>query len=89
MPTLLDRTSISITPDIERALALAKAVWPEANGQRSELLRRLILTGGEAVSTDADQRLAEHQAVADELAGCMTGVFPPDAVESLRAEWPA
>lgn len=61
----------------------AQRRWPEVRS-RKELLLRLAETGRKAIAQDAGER---KKAIA-QTAGAFTGVYPPDALEQLRADWP-
>jgi hypothetical protein len=51
---------------------------------RKELLLRLAAAGQKAIEREAEER---KRAIA-ETAGALTGIYPPDALERLREDWP-
>jgi hypothetical protein len=80
---------ITETAEIERALDEAAALWPELGGDRPALLRRLIARGAHAVEAERAERLARRRDAIRETAGALTGVYPADAAQRLKDEWPA
>jgi hypothetical protein len=82
MPTDLSRYSVTETPEIARALDAAATVWPAMS--RSQLVRRLIVTGGDVVRNDTARRAA----MVTKWAGFLPDAYPADAAEQLKAEWP-
>jgi hypothetical protein len=75
--------------------ALAKAIdnaarlWPELADERAELLRRLLDRGIESVEAEHNELLKTRRKVVMEVAGSLSGVWPENYLEELRAEWPA
>jgi hypothetical protein len=75
--------------------ALAKAIdnaarlWPELADERAELLRRLLDRGIESVEAEHNELLNTRRKVVMEVAGSLSGVWPENYLEELRAEWPA
>jgi len=80
---------ITETEEIARAIDAAARKWPEAAGNRSELLRRLVLEAGASVQSDADERVERRRAAIRSLAGSRPGVWRPDEAQRLREEWPS
>ncbi|MCL2594248.1 MAG: hypothetical protein FWD83_01820 [Promicromonosporaceae bacterium] len=85
MPTTLKRTSITHTPPIERALALARKRHPETDDRA--LMVQMI--------EDSAARLAEEQQRWEEIVDNNSrrlaesfGPIPDNYLEELRAEWP-
>ena len=83
MVTTLPRYSITETPEIARAVDCGVALWPEAS--RSEVMRHLIVLGGESAKHD----LARRAAIVQDLAGFLPNVYPAGAASDLKNEWPA
>ena len=83
MPTTLLRHSITETPEIARAVDSAQVLWPDAS--RAEVIRQLILRGGEVTRRD----LSVRTAAIETWSGCLTGAYPQDAAARLKDEWPA
>ena len=82
MPTALQRHSITETPEIAEAIDDTEAIWPGAS--RSDVLRHLIIRGAQAIRLDLESR----QAAIREWSGFLPGVYPQDAAQSLKDEWP-
>ncbi len=74
--------------------ALAKAIddaarlWPELADERAELLRRLLDRGIEAVEAEHNERLEARRKAVLEVAGSLSGIWPANWREELRAGWP-
>jgi hypothetical protein len=71
------------TDQLSAALDDAALVWPELNGDRAALLRRLVQAGHESVRVTG----GVHQLVLD-AAGAATGAYPRGARAELLGEWP-
>jgi hypothetical protein len=75
--------------------ALAKAIddaarlWPEVKDERAELLRRLIDRGIESVEAEFNEQIEARRKAVMEVAGSLSGIWPENYLEELRAEWPA
>ena len=89
MPTTRHRFSITETDELARTLDAAARVWPEHRNDRGELLRQVLRWGAERVEEVASEKRAQRRAAIRELAGSMTGVYPPGAAQQLKEEWPA
>jgi hypothetical protein len=83
MPTARPRYTFTDTGVLQEQLDEAQRRWPEVRS-RKELLLRLAEAGREAIAREADER---KKAIA-RTAGMFTGIYPPDALEQLRADWP-
>jgi hypothetical protein len=83
MPTTRPRYTLTDTGLLRDQLDEAQRRWPEVRN-RKELLLRLAEAGRKAIAHEADER---KEAIA-RTAGMFTGVYPPDALEQLRADWP-
>jgi hypothetical protein len=68
---------------LQEQLDEAQRRWPRVR-DRKELLLRLAAAGQKAIQREAEGR---KRAIA-ETAGAFTGVYPPDALERLREDWP-
>ena len=74
--------------------ALAKAIddaarlWPEVKDERAELLRRLIDSGIESVEAEYNERIEARRKAVMEVAGSLSGIWPANWREELRAGWP-
>lgn len=83
MPTTRPRYTLTDTGTLREQLDQAQRRWPDVE-DRKELLLRLTAAGREAIQREAEDR---KRAIA-ETAGAFTGVYPPDALERLREDWP-
>ncbi len=88
MPTTRHRFSITETDDLARTLDAAARVWPEHRGNRGELLRLVLRWGAERVDEVAADRREQRRRAIRESAGIMSGVYPPEAAQMLKEEWP-
>lgn len=88
MPTTRPRHAITETPEVTRALEVARRRWPAHAESPSRLLRELIAAGAEAVEESTDSEIERRLAVATRLAGSRTKWFPDGYLEELRSEWP-
>ncbi len=83
MPTTKPRYTLTDTGVLREQLDEAQRRWPDVR-DRKELLLRLAEAGRKAIAREAEER---KKAIA-QTAGALTGVYPPDALEQLRADWP-
>ena len=83
MPTARPRYTLTDTGSLRLQLDKAQRRWPDVR-DRKELLLRLAAAGQKAIEREAEER---KRAIA-ETAGALTGVYPPDALERLREDWP-
>jgi len=83
MPTARPRYTFTDTGALQEQLDEAQRRWPQVRS-RKELLLRLAEAGRKAIAREADER---RKAVA-QTAGALTGVYPLDALEQLRSDWP-
>ena len=84
MPTARPRYQITETEDVRAALDLAAQRWPDEG--RSDLMRRLILTGARALSESPVERTLEIESALHNLAA-LADAYPPGYLEGLRADW--
>jgi len=74
--------------------ALAKAIddaarlWPEVKDERAELLRRLIDRGIESVEAEFNEQIESRRKAVMEVAGSLSGIWPANWREEMRAGWP-
>jgi hypothetical protein len=73
---------------LAEALEVAGLLWPEVQGDRGALLRRVLDSGIDAVHSKHDNLESSRAAALDTIAGSMSGVWPDDWREGLRSEWP-
>jgi len=87
MPTVLPRTQITHTNDVQHALDVAQKRWP---GQRpGVLLLRLIEEGARSIEASNADAVAQRRADIERVAVGFKGVYRPGDLEALRQEWPA
>jgi hypothetical protein len=89
MPTNRRRHAITETDDIESALAAAEQRWPGLAGKPGPLLHRLILEGSQAIQREHMQATTRRAADIEATKGALAGVYGPDYLAELRADWPA
>lgn len=83
MPTTRPRYTLTDTGRLREQLDEAQRRWPEVR-DRKELLLRLADAGRAAIEREARER----RSAVEETAGLLTGVYRPDELERLRADWP-
>ncbi|MBF4575279.1 hypothetical protein [Frondihabitans sp. VKM Ac-2883] len=89
MPTTLHRFTITETPAIAQAIDIAATTWPEIQNDRAALLRRIVEFGSDELQKHRVDEIEKRRALIRAGAGSATGAFPPNALEQLRADWPA
>ena len=83
MPTVKPRYTVTDTGDLSRMLDDAQRNWPDVK-DRKELLMLLAQIGYETVSARSEAR----KETVRESAGVLTGVYGPNELDVLRADWP-
>jgi hypothetical protein len=73
---------------LAEALDSANALWPEMQGGRAALLRRIIDAGVGVIEREQANEDGNRRAVITGLAGSMAGVWPEGWRDELRDEWP-
>jgi hypothetical protein len=86
MPTTKQRFQVTETEEIERALKVAAAQWPEAS--RAELVTRLFTAGADALDGVREKRRADRLAAIAATAGILSDAYGPGYLEELRKDWP-
>ena len=84
MPTARPRHQITETDDIAAALDLAADRWPDES--RSDLMRRLVLAGAQALAESPIERALAVEAALSSLAE-LGDCYPPGYLDRLRANW--
>ncbi len=87
MPTNHRRYAITETNDIRNALEIARRRWPDLADKPGALLRRLVLVGRDTLAHDHRVTYHERQQAVEETSGALAGVFGPDYLKELRADW--
>jgi hypothetical protein len=82
MPTDRHRYMITMTDEVQSALAVAARHWPGETP--TQLLYHLIHEGQRALRGDVEHR----RRVIAANAGALSGAYEPGYLESLRQEWP-
>lgn len=88
MPTNRQRYVLTETDELAAALDVAAERWPEDAQSRSQLLRRLVQMGEEALREDLERGRTRRRAAVARTQGQFRGVYGPGYVEQLRDEWP-
>lgn len=63
--------------------------WPTLSGKPAHLLHRLIIAGGQAIQREVDQASCRRAADIEATQGVLAGVYGPNYLNELRADWPA
>ena len=87
MPTTRPRHFVTETDDLAEALDRAAERWPGLS--RPQLLVRLALQGDQASVETREARRDRRRAAIEELSGSLGGVYGPDYLSDLRADWPS
>jgi hypothetical protein len=80
---------ITETDRISEALDKAEALWPELEGDRAALLRKVIEAGVQGLEQESGQKKAMRLKQIEKVAGSMNDVWPSNWRKELRDEWPA
>lgn len=75
--------------EIARVLELAANRWPELEGDKNKLLKRLLEVGGQTLQLEMDQQALSRSQQLSKIAGSLTGVWPSNWLKERKAEWPA
>ncbi len=86
MPTTRPRHFVTESDDLAVALDAAAKRWPGVS--RGQLVLRLALEGHRASQRAQDERQRRRLAAVGEHSGVLTGAYPADYLDQLRAEWP-
>ena len=79
---------ITETPAIAEAVDAAGQRWPEIAENRSALIKKLLEAGSDVVTADLARRRSARLQRIKAGAGRLTGVFPENALDTLRHDWP-
>lgn len=80
---------ITESDQLAKALDHAAKFYPDLSGERAELLRCLIERGIQSLEIEHNEVIEARKKVVLELAGSLSGIWPDNYLEELRAEWPA
>lgn len=79
---------ITESDELSRALDYAAKRWPEQNGQRSLLLKKILEEAtAELLQQEADKN-SERLTHIKRVAGSMSDVWPENWREELANDWP-
>lgn len=87
MPTTRPRHFVTETDDLARALDEAAARWPDLS--RAQVLVRLALEGHRLALQAHDERRRRRLGALRAHSGALAGVYGPNYLDELRADWPA
>lgn len=79
---------ITETDDVRDVIDAAARVWPDLHGDRAAILRRLIERGAQGVVAEDEEWREKRRRDILSVAGSLTGVYPPNAAQTLKEEWP-
>lgn len=86
MPTALERTQITHTAEVQRALAIARRTWPDERA--GALLVRLITEGAKSLEGQIGTLEQQRHDQVIEVSEKYAGVYGADYLAALRDEWP-
>ena len=79
---------ITESDQLAEALDLAAKIYPDLRDERAELLRCLIERGIQSLDSEYTEKVESRKNAIREVAGSLSGVWPADWREQMRAEWP-
>ena len=79
---------ITETDELAQALDDASRLWPDARGQRTVLLKRIISAGINTVESEAEMSKSRRAQALAKYAGAFSGMWPEGWHQSMVAEWP-
>lgn len=88
MGTKRPRHLITESDEVARALDDAARRWPHERS-RARLLVRLAEEGHRTVSAELENTTRQRVAMIRRTSGRLTGVYGPEYLAQLRADWPA
>lgn len=86
MPTTRPRHFVTETDALAAALDAAAVRWPDLS--RAQLLVQLALEGHEVAERAQHERHQRRLAALRQHSGALTGAYPTDYLDRIRAEWP-
>lgn len=78
---------IEETTELAVALDKASLLWPELEGQRTELLHKILEAGIREIEREPLNFASNRMAAVQNLAGSMDGVWPENCREELSEDW--
>lgn len=88
MPTDRPRHLVTETDPVAQALDEAARRWPQDRDRRARLLVRLALEGHRALVGQAELAHEARAVAVRSTSGALDGLYGPDYLTALRAEWP-
>lgn len=88
MPTTRPRHMITESDQLNAALINAAKIWPDLEGKRTLLLRKVLEVGIEGIETQAAEKKKGRLAKVDDIAGSMDGIWPSNWRKELAEDWP-
>lgn len=79
---------ITESDQLAEALDHAAKIYPDLRDERAELLRCLIERGIQSLDAEYNEKEEARKNAIREVAGSLSGVWPADWREQMRAEWP-
>ena len=89
MPTTRLRHMITETDLISAAVDKGAAAWPELQGNRTQILKRLIEVGSVAIDSDKSQRIANRLEAIESATKIFKDVWPENWRDEMNDQWPA
>jgi len=80
---------ITESDQLAEALDHAAKIYPDLRDERAELLRYLIERGIQSLDAEYNEKVEARKKAIREVAGSLSGVWPENYLEEMRAEWPA
>lgn len=86
MPTKNPRTNITHTPEVRRALEVARERWPNETTD-SALILHLMKEGAQAIEASVKSTAQHRRTVIGEIAGKYSDAYEEDYLANLREGW--
>lgn len=79
---------ITETDQLSQALGKAEQIWPELQGKRTDLLRKVLEVGIDAIEEQSSEATKLRVATVEKLSGAMDGIWPSNWKQELAEDWP-
>jgi hypothetical protein len=79
---------ITETDQLSQALSKAEKIWPELQGKRTDLLRKVLEVGIDAIEKQSSEATKQRIATVEKLSGAMDGIWPSNWKQELAEDWP-